>query len=278
MLGAEREFSQAGVELVGLSGTLADAEALALLAESLARAGLAGATIEVGHVGVVRALFDGLADEVRDLVLRELRDGDHVGAFRRARDGGMSDAAIAHARAVLGARGSDIDAVEGDGARELRDVIRLARELYAGPSEWGVPNLSLMPALPYYTGIVFEAVHPDLGFPIAAGGRYDLLLAAFGAARPAVGFAINVPRLHLALFSSGWRPASDRPLVALAPADPLVTARLAAKLRAARIAVAVGAVAEPAGQRIVDAQVVDEDHVFVDGRTRSVSELAKELA
>src|SRR5512142_2077182 len=190
MLGAEREFSQAGIELVGLSGALADAEALALLAESLARAGLAGATIEVGHVGIVRALFDGLAEDVRDLVLRELRDGDHVGAFRRARDGGMSDAAIAHAREVLGARGRDIEDVEGDGARELREVIHLARELYAGEPLWGMPNLSLMPALPYYTGIVFEAVHPDLGFPIAAGGRYDLLLAAFGAPRPAVGFAI----------------------------------------------------------------------------------------
>jgi len=46
MLGAEREYDQAGVELVGPSGALADAEALALLAESLAAAGLRGGTIE----------------------------------------------------------------------------------------------------------------------------------------------------------------------------------------------------------------------------------------
>lgn len=291
MLGAEREFSQAGVELVGPSGPLADAEALALLAESLARAGLAGATIEVGHVGVVRSLFSGLAEDVRELVLRELRDGDHVGAFRRCREGGMSDAAIERARTTLAARGRGIEQVSGDGALELREVIHLARELFTGddpprsprsqnrdPSPWGVPNLSLMPALPYYTGIVFEVVHPDVGFPIAAGGRYDLLLAAFGAPRPAVGFAINVPRLHRALFGSGWRPASDRPVLALAPGDARITARLASRLRGAGIAVAIGGVAEPAGQRVVDATVVDETHVAIDGATRSVDELRRELA
>src|SRR5258708_17194151 len=69
MLGAEREYDQAGIELVGPSGPLADAEALALLAESLARAGLQGATIEVGHVGGVSALFEGLDARDRDLVL-----------------------------------------------------------------------------------------------------------------------------------------------------------------------------------------------------------------
>ena len=49
MLGAEREYDQAGVELVGPSGPLADAEVLALLAESLEHCGLRGTTIEVGR-------------------------------------------------------------------------------------------------------------------------------------------------------------------------------------------------------------------------------------
>jgi len=70
MLGAEREYDQAGVELVGPSGPLADAEVLALLAESLARCGLRDATIEVGHVGVVRRAFADLGDEAVAAVLR----------------------------------------------------------------------------------------------------------------------------------------------------------------------------------------------------------------
>jgi ATP phosphoribosyltransferase regulatory subunit len=279
MLGAEREYDQAGVELVGPSGPLADAEVLALLADSLSRCGLRDATIEVGHVGVVRRAFADLGDEESAAVIAALRSGDHVGAFRLAADAGMRDEALARARNVLAARGRDIEKIDVEGVDELRAVIHLARDLYAGETLWGMPNLSLVPELPYYTGVVFEALHPRSGFPIAAGGRYDLLLGAFGTPRRATGFAISVPRLHLALFGSGWRPARERALVALAPAGPRETADLAARLRARGVVVAIGAVAERAGLDIVDAAVEGRDRVrLADGRVLTADELARELA
>ena len=280
MLGAEREYDQAGVELVGPSGALADAEVLALLAESLDRCGLRGATIEVGHVGVVRRLFDELTSDARELVLGDLRRGDRVGAFRRARDAGMSEDALARAHRAFGARGRDVESVDVEGVTDLREVIHLARELHAGESPWSVPNLALVPELPYYTGVVFEALHSESGFPIAAGGRYDLLLGAFGAPRPATGFAINVPRLHLALFASGWRPSRERALVSLIPgADPRAAARLAARLRSKGVAVAIGAVAEPAGVTVLSAEAVDGERLRLEGgRIVACDELARELA
>jgi ATP phosphoribosyltransferase regulatory subunit len=280
MLGAEREYDQAGVELVGPSGPLADAEVLALLAESLSRCGLRGTTIEVGHVGVVRRLFDDLTVEAREVVFADLRRGDRVGAFAHARDGGMDDAAIDRARTALVARGRDVEGVHVDGVMELREVIDLARELHPGEALWGVPNLALMPELPYYTGVVFEALHPESGFPIATGGRYDLLLGAFGAPRPATGFAINVPRLHLALFASGWRPSRERALVSLIPgSDPRQAARLAARLRSKGVAVAIGAVAEPAGVTVVSAEAIDGERLRLEsGRVVACDDLARELA
>ena len=280
MLGAEREYDQAGVELVGPSGTLADAEVLALLAESLSHCGLRGATIEIGHVGVVRRLFDELTSDARELVLADLRRGDRVGAFRRARDAGMTEDALARAHRALDARGRDIESVDVEGVTELRDVIDLARELHAGEPLWGVPNLALVPELPYYTGVVFEALHPESGFPIAAGGRYDLLLGAFGSPRPATGFAINVPRLHLALFASGWRPSRERALVSLIPgADPRAAARLAARLRSKGVAVAIGAVAEPAGVTVLIAEAIDGERLLLaGGRAVACDDLARELA
>src|SRR5881628_3946085 len=65
MTAGEREVVQAGVELIGPSGKLADAEVLALLAESLERCGmrLDAAALHVGHVGAVRRLFAGLSDD-----------------------------------------------------------------------------------------------------------------------------------------------------------------------------------------------------------------------
>jgi ATP phosphoribosyltransferase regulatory subunit len=279
MLGAEREYDQAGVELVGPSGPLADAEVLALLAQSLARCGLRDATIEVGHVGVVRRAFADLSDDDSAAVIDALRAGDHVTAFRRAADAGMRDDALARARNALAARSRAIEAVSIDGVDELREVIHLARDLFAGESLGGVPNLSLVPELPYYTGVVFEALHPKSGFPIAAGGRYDLLLGAFGTPRRATGFAISVPRLHLALFQSGWRPARERALVSLAAAGPRETAQVASGLRARGIVVAIGAVAERAGLEIVDAAVVSGDRVrMADGRVVTTDELARELS
>jgi len=278
MLGTEREYLQAGVELVGPGGPLADAEVLALLAESLARAGLRGHTIEVGHVGLVRELFADLGEDAREGVLSLLRRGDFVGAFACARGAGMGLAAIANAKRGLGTRGfKAVDDLRMPLADELREVIEIARGMFAG--DWAVPNLGLIPALPYYTGVVFEALIPDQGFPIAAGGRYDLLLAAFGADRRATGFAIDVPRLHLALFASGWRPQGDRVLIALAPAGAMATARVASALRAQGLAVAVGAVAESAGLTVINAAVRDAERVRLgDGREVTPAELAREIA
>lgn len=280
MLGAEREYDQAGVELVGPAGALADAEVLALLAESLRHCGLNGTTIEVGHVGIVRRLFAELTDDARETVLADLRRGDRVGAFGRARAAGMSEDATRRAATALEARGGDVLNVDVEGVTELREVIDLARELHPGDGLWGMPNLALLPELPYYTGVVFEALHPASGFPIAAGGRYDLLLGAFGAPRPATGFAINVPRLHLALFASGWRPSRERALVSLIPgSDPQAAARLAARLRSKGLAVAIGAVAEPAGVTVVSAEAMDGERLRLQGgRVVACDDLARELA
>ena len=60
-------------------------------------------------------------------------------------------------------------------------------------------DLGLVRSIGYYTGAVFEVYDPTLGVPIGGGGRYDDLLGSFGARRPAVGFALDVERLHIAL-------------------------------------------------------------------------------
>ena len=60
-------------------------------------------------------------------------------------------------------------------------------------------DLGLARDLGYYTGAVFEVYDSALGSPIGGGGRYDDLLGRFGRPLPAVGFALGVDRLHIAL-------------------------------------------------------------------------------
>ena len=69
-----------------------------------------------------------------------------------------------------------------------------------------IVDLGLARALGYYTGAVFEVYDPALGVPLGGGGRYDELLGRFGRALPAVGFALNVERLHIALMGEEPRP------------------------------------------------------------------------
>jgi ATP phosphoribosyltransferase regulatory subunit len=60
-------------------------------------------------------------------------------------------------------------------------------------------DLGLVRSIGYYTGAVFEVYDPALGAPIGGGGRYDDLLGRYGRSLPAVGFALGVERLHIAL-------------------------------------------------------------------------------
>ena len=66
-------------------------------------------------------------------------------------------------------------------------------------------DFGLIRNIGYYTGAVFEVYDPALGAPIGGGGRYDELLGRFGRPLPAVGFALGVDRLHMALDRRGAR-------------------------------------------------------------------------
>ncbi len=273
MRGSEREYDQAGIELVGASGTLADAEALALLCESVAAVGLREFSIEAGHVGAVRALFAGLAPDALERVLGHLRDADHVAAFRVAAEAGMPADRLEHARRALAARGRGIEDVDLPEAMELREAIHLARDIFAGDTLWGVPNLAVIPALPYYTGLVFEVVSPHVGFPIAMGGRYDGLLTD----RAATGFGITIPHLHQALVAEGWSLPRTAPVVTLDGGSPRDVARMSAALRREGLTVTLGPPAETAGRSVVGIRVLDGTKVEHEGRARTAAELARDL-
>jgi ATP phosphoribosyltransferase regulatory subunit len=273
MRGSEREYDQAGIELIGASGVMADAEALALLCESLTAVGLGSFAIGVGHVGAVRSLFAGLPPDALETVLAHLREADHVAAFRSAEAAGLSPRQLDRARRGLAARGRGIEDVDVPEATDLREAIHLAREIFPGEPLWGVPDLAVIPALPYYTGIVFEVVVPHVGAPIAVGGRYDALLAD----RPATGFGIAIPHLHQALVAQGWSLPRSEPVVTLDGGAPRDVARAASALRRLGLTVAIGAPAETAGRAVVGIRVLDDGKVEHEGRALTPADLAREL-
>jgi ATP phosphoribosyltransferase regulatory subunit len=269
------EFVQAGVELIGLDSADADAEVLTLLCDSLAACGLTGFKVAIGSVDFHRALVAALdlGPAAADAVLGALAARDHP----------LLEAVVARSGVSAGGRAALQTALELSGgvaalarARELvagpqvaSAVARLARvgELIeeAGFHEAVTFDFGLLQDFTYYTGVVFEAYAPGVGFPIASGGRYDRLMASFGWDVPAVGCAISVDRLHVALAEEDVEvPVLGEPLPFV---GGLGEPRHAAELRAAGLAVAAlaaGTVSSAVPRLVADGA----GYVFVDARGR----------
>ncbi len=139
--------------------------------------------------------------ELQETILAELVDGDFVGVQREVGRLGLSDADSELLLRVPQTRGGP-EVLEGlSGA--LHDAVRGMREVHGllppAVAERIIFDLGLVRSLGYYTGAVFQVYDPAHGLPIGSGGRYDELLGAFGRPLPAVGFGLNVERLHIAL-------------------------------------------------------------------------------
>ncbi len=201
--GQSREFLQAGIELIGSPSPGGTAEVLGVLCAALDAAGLERYRVGLGDAALYPRLLErlGIAEQVRERILRELVAGDFVAIEREvaALPLDRSDADLL--LSVPQTRGGP-ELLEGLPAAvdEALSGMRMVHEVL--PPEIGariIFDLGLVRSLGYYTGAVFQVYDPAHGVPIGSGGRYDELLGQFGYPLPAVGFALNVERLHIAL-------------------------------------------------------------------------------
>jgi ATP phosphoribosyltransferase regulatory subunit len=213
--GQSREFLQAGVELIGSPGPEGTAEVLGVLCAALDAAGLDTYRIGLGDASLYPSLLQALEieAEARELILAELAGGDFVGVEREVRELGLQAAEIEMLLGVAQTRGAaEILAAELSPA--LHEALAGMREVQAllAPkvAERIIFDLGLVRSLGYYTGAVFQVYDPAYGVPIGSGGRYDELLGAFGRPLPAVGFALNVERLHIALTGEEDNPPTHQ--------------------------------------------------------------------
>jgi ATP phosphoribosyltransferase regulatory subunit len=199
--GQPREMLQAGIELVGSPAPDGTAEALTVLSRALDAVGLRDYRIGLGDAALYPSLMDeaGVPPEARPALLGELVTRDFVGLARRVEELGLGEREADLLVRIPQLRGGP-EVLENVGGRGHAEMLR---RLYALlPDDVArrlIFDLGLVRQLGYYTGAVFEVYDPALGAPIGRGGRYDDLLGKFGRDLPAVGFALNVDRLHIAL-------------------------------------------------------------------------------
>jgi ATP phosphoribosyltransferase regulatory subunit len=190
--GEAREQLQAGIELVGAPGAEGSAEALTVLCRTLDAAGLRDYRVGVGDAGLYPELLDRLRVPMgpRRRLLNELVTRDFVGLEREIE---ALHLPADHAELLLRVpqlRGGPEVLEHAEGLRELHGL------LDAGVSGRVIFDLGLARDLGYYTGAIFEVYDAALGVPIGGGGRYDDLLGRFGRPLPAVGWALDIERVH----------------------------------------------------------------------------------
>jgi ATP phosphoribosyltransferase regulatory subunit len=215
--GQAREFTQIGVESIGLSGASADSEVILLMVDALKACGLTEFTIAICTVGVLRDLLgiivDGgdATDEWRRAVLAACHQNNAVEVARLADDPHVDRRYGGALKELLALRGGR-EAIERckalveplgciDGLDILAQTYHTIERV--GATAFVTVDFSVMSAFDYYTGLVFEAYAPGLGLTLGSGGRYDHMLAAYGTQAPAAGFAFNLERVMAALLKQG---------------------------------------------------------------------------
>ncbi len=203
--GKYREFTQAGIELIGVNNDEANAEVLAVAIKSLLSAGLKNFKIDVGHVKFLKAVLNGtgLENKQKRKIQNYIIEKNYVAVRELILNEFMPEgikALILNLPMYLG--GIDVlrkakaltDNTEAHKALESLEAIYEKLKTY-GLEGYTRFDLSAFGHFNYYTGIIFSGYANEAGFSIIDGGRYDKLIDEYGAAFPSIGFSININEL-----------------------------------------------------------------------------------
>ncbi len=197
--GATREPIQIGAEIYGEAGSAADLEILRLLCDALALSGARGARLDIGHVAVFRAILraDKVNGDTEAALFEALQRKDKPALASLTR--GMP-ARIRDALRLLPDLYGGIEILDVAQKRlpRLADLDRALKTLRALAKACPIPvsfDLAELRGYHYHSGVVFDAYCDGASGAVARGGRYDEVGKAFGRARPATGFSIDLRTL-----------------------------------------------------------------------------------
>jgi ATP phosphoribosyltransferase regulatory subunit len=196
-ISASREPVQIGAELYGYAAIEADLEVIRLLAGAFEKIKVPLSRIDLGHVAIFRALAEaaGLPQDAEENVLSLLQSKDVPGLIEACANVVSPYREALQALPLLygGAEVLDRAAAELPELPAITAALDGLRHLIAGAPELPFSvDLSDLRGYHYHNGVVFAAYCPDYPAAIALGGRYDGAGKAFGRARPATGFSMDL--------------------------------------------------------------------------------------
>jgi ATP phosphoribosyltransferase regulatory subunit len=208
--GRLKESTQAGCEYIGDSSVDADAEILTIVVKALQSLGLKEFEIGVGHIDVVRGLIDAanLSEEQEEKLINLISNKNFFGAKELLESAevpkGLLDLFDLTGKFMNSPKEWEPYHNLAKKYKKVYDALEYLNKLYELLDKNGVMDyisfeLGMISEYKYYTGIIFTGYSYGVGEPLVKGGRYDSLLSHFGKDSPAIGFAITVDQLMLAL-------------------------------------------------------------------------------
>ena len=207
--GRYRQFVQCDIDIIGEAGPLAEIELLTATADTFAALGLTGCTFRINDrrllIGMLETL--GFAAETHDQVLITIDKLDkvgHEGVVAELRERAFDAAAVDTLDAFL--RRPQLLEQPGFGEQAIRAALPAGADAAVVAELAGIGlavaggqvefDPFLVRGMGYYTGTIFEVVHPDLPYSLGGGGRYDGMIGRFlGVDVPAAGFSIGFERI-----------------------------------------------------------------------------------
>lgn len=207
--GRLKEITQTGVELIGEDASGADAEMIAMVIDSLKAAGLKEFQVELGQVEFFRGLAEeaGMEDETQEILRELIENKNYFGVEELILKRNMEESLrelflklpeLFGTMEQLSQVKSLVHNKRSLAAIERLEKVQTILESY-GLADYVSYDLGMLSKYQYYTGIIFKAYTYGTGEYIVTGGRYDKLLTQFGKDVPAIGFAIVIDQLMLAM-------------------------------------------------------------------------------
>lgn len=217
--GKLKEITQLGCELIGDDSVEADAEMVALVVNSLKSAGFDKFLVEIGQVDFYKGLLEecGFEDDVEEELRVRIENKNFFGV-EELLDSKDFTSNVKDTFLKLPSLFGSSDVL--DKAKELATnekslkAIEKLEEVYSILVDYGVADyisfdLGMLSNFNYYTGIIFKAYTYGTGDAIVAGGRYDKLLSQFGKDSAAIGFAVYMDQLLMAMSSQKMEGDTD---------------------------------------------------------------------
>jgi ATP phosphoribosyltransferase regulatory subunit len=195
--GATREPIQIGVEMYGNAAVAADVEVQALLCDALAAAGMRGVRLGIGHVAVFRSIAHmAKIDGEREKELFEALQKKDLPALKSLTRGLKAREAMLLLPELYGdAKVLDVAEKRLPKIAALQKALATLRALARACPVPASFDLAELRGYHYHSGVVFDAYCEGVSGVVGRGGRYDDVGRAFGRARAATGFSIDLRAL-----------------------------------------------------------------------------------